>query len=385
MKKSTILFLFLLWGCASYKTDLPTVPCATEYRSDNYSRAADLKKTIDEMIANEVPGAAIAVHSEEGWWHYAAGLAKIEDQTRMQSCHLHYLQSIAKLYTAVITMKLQEEGKLEVENPITKYMPDLEAYIERADEITIKMLLNHTSGIPEYITNPNYLTQLWQKPQKDWNPRQYLPFLKGKPLLFEPGSRYLYINTNYEILAMILDEVTGDHAEYMDQVIFEPLGITSTFYRSHDNYLKYEQLYNGYWDRYSNAVIENTSTMQRQNVSDMIGDDGIVSTPHDAVVFLKGLFDGKIISDESLEEMQEWVKNSTGENTYGLGFDLADFQGNKGMGHSGGGLGAGCQLYYFPEKKVFVFMGINLSTITYSPIHDDIKPLLNKIYDQLLN
>jgi D-alanyl-D-alanine carboxypeptidase len=116
----------------------------------------------------------------------------------------------------------------------------------------------------------------------------------------------------------------------------------------------------------------------------MIGDDGIVSTPEDAILFLKGLMEGKLVSQKSLKEMQAWAKTSKGVEEYGLGLDLGRFAGYEGMGHSGGGLGSGTQLYYFPEKNLYVFMGINLGTVTASPIHEKAEEILEGIYQILL-
>jgi len=375
----------LLASCSVYQTDLPDTCCDQKFENDEFSQKEAVINSMNKLVAVGVPGVAIAVRSKEGWWHYATGLAKIEDQSPMKNGHLHYLQSIAKLYLAVAIMKLVEEDKMDIAKPVTYYLPWLSDYFEEADRVTVKMLMNHTSGIPEYNSEPSYFTQLLQNPTRDWTPEEYLEVVKGKSLVFEPGSRFWYCNMNYEILALIADEVTGDHAKYLDTIIFQPLGITRTFYRNHDDYLQYPEIYNAYWDRYSDGIIENVSTTQRQNVSDMIGDDGMVSTPHDAVAFLSALFNEEIISQKSLNQMMEWEKNRSGEDTYGLGLDLGDFQGNPGIGHSGGGLGAGCQLYYFPEKEMTIFIGINLGTVTESPIHSIAEPIVEKIYDQLLN
>ncbi|MCG8320679.1 MAG: serine hydrolase [Cytophagales bacterium] len=127
--------------------------------------------------------------------------------------------------------------------------------------------------------------------------------------------------------------------------------------------------------RFTNAAI---------NVSSLIGDDGIVCTPRDAVSFLRGLFEGRLLNESTLREMQIWVRNEDGELTYGLGLDYEIIEGEIAYGHGGGGLGAGCQLFYFPEKELFVFFGANLGTVTDSPIHDKAEPILDEMYGVLL-
>jgi D-alanyl-D-alanine carboxypeptidase len=109
-----------------------------------------------------------------------------------------------------------------------------------------------------------------------------------------------------------------------------------------------------------------------------------VATPEDAVKFLKGLMEGKLISASSLELMKSWVKDKKGDFTYGLGLDYYSVNGQVGYGHSGGGIGAGCRLYYFPEKNIYAFIAINLGTVTDSPLHVAVSKSLDKMYQILL-
>jgi D-alanyl-D-alanine carboxypeptidase len=166
--------------------------------------------------------------------------------------------------------------------------------------------------------------------------------------------------------------------------VFERLGLERTYYRISPESPAKEAIVQSYWDRYSDGKIENISQFQWNNVASMIGDDGIISTPEDAILFLSGLMEGRLISENSLREMKSWVKTAKGVEEYGLGLDLGRFAGQEGMGHSGGGLGSGTQLYYFPEKDLYVFMGINLGTVTASPIHEKAEEILEHIYQVLL-
>jgi D-alanyl-D-alanine carboxypeptidase len=96
------------------------------------------------------------------------------------------------------------------------------------------------------------------------------------------------------------------------------------------------------------------------------------------------LMEGKLVSQNTLEIMQEWVVNRNEKPVYGLGLNTAQFQEFQGIGHSGGGLGSGCQLYYFPEKDVYIFLAVNLGTVTQSPIHKEVESLLDEIYQVIL-
>jgi D-alanyl-D-alanine carboxypeptidase len=295
------------------------------------------------------------------------------------------VQSISKTYLAVAILKLAEQGKINLDDPITKYLSaKVNKNISGAEKITIRMLLNHTSGIPEYNSVPSYISYLLQCSEHRFTPEDYLSYIKGKPVTFLPGTKYSYRNTNYVVLALIADAITGSHEKFIRETIFAPLSLTHTFYHGDTGYLDYPELVNAYWDRYSNGIVENASALQRNNVRVLVGDDGIVTTSVEALKFLKALMEAKLISSSSLALMKTWVNDARGNPTYGLGLDHATFAGHTGYGHSGGGLGAGCQLYFFPEKGVYVFVAINLGTVTQSPLHDAVTQTLNKIYEILL-
>ncbi len=206
---------------------------------------------------------------------------------------------------------------------------------------------------------------------------------KHRHLDFEPGSRDSYRNTNNVLLALLLDELTGDPAQFIDDVIFKPLGLSHTFYRNDARYLNYPALVNSYWDRNGTGILENASFLQHRNVKRLIGDDGIFTTPVEAIKFLKGLVEGKLLSIETLELMKTWVKRDNGQPAYGLGLELVNIDGMEAYGHSGGGIGAGCELYYIPQKKLYYFIAINIGTVTESPLHEGISEVRAEIYSIL--
>jgi D-alanyl-D-alanine carboxypeptidase len=389
MKKTTLylpLIAVLITGCGKYVSDLQSSKCnSTEATVPNYTKADELEELLEQLTQQGVPGVAIAVQSDEGLWSSAKGYAKIEDETPMQVCHLQYLQSISKTYMAVAILKLVEQEKINLDSPMTNYLPKkYNHYVKSGEKVTVRMLLNHTSGIPEYNFQPAYVSYFLQHPDHYFTTEDYLDYIKGKDLVFTPGSKHLYTNTNYEILALICDSLAGDHARFISETIFKPLGLTNTFYRNEKDYLQYDLLPNSYWDRFSNGIVENVSLMQRTNVSTLIGDDGIVTTPADAVKFLRGLADGKLLSANSMQQMLTWVSNKQGKPVYGLGLGYRKIEGVTGYGHSGGGIGAGCELYYFPQKNLCYFIAINLGTVTESPLHAEIGHTLEKLHEVLL-
>lgn len=346
---------------------------------------AKVQEKMEELVKLGIPGIVAGVQTEQESWYSSAGYSRIEDLTPMNPCNLQYLQSISKTYLATSILQLKEQGKIDLDQPVAKYLPpELAAWIVQSDRMTVRMLLNHTSGIHEYNYLPEYITVLLQDPDHAFTPLDYMELIKGKEPNFEPGSRYSYRNSGYVLLALMMDYLTGDHAEFIRQNIFNKLDLKNTFYRESSAYLEKPTLVDGYWDRYSNGIVENSSYLQKQNVRKMIGDDGIITTAADGIRFLEALMKGELISSTSLAEMKTWENDSKSVPQYGLGLDLTTLGGKEAIGHSGGGLGAGSQLYYFPERNTYIFLAINLATVTGSPIHTQAEKVLNELYLEIL-
>jgi D-alanyl-D-alanine carboxypeptidase len=133
----------------------------------------------------------MAVFSPEGIWTGAAGFARIEDQTPMEPCHLHFLQSVSKSYLAVAILKLHQEGRLRLDASITTYLPEsFSRPITDAEKITVRMLLNHTSGVPEYNFDPKYVTFLLQNPRYIFQPRSTWNSLTVNRWILSPARSF---------------------------------------------------------------------------------------------------------------------------------------------------------------------------------------------------
>ncbi|MEM8848094.1 MAG: serine hydrolase domain-containing protein [Bacteroidota bacterium] len=329
-----------------------------------------VKTVLQKYIDIGIPGLALTVYNADtGFWSHAAGYSNMENKEPLTNEHLFYLQSVSKTYMAVQILQLYEKKKLDLNDPITKYLSyDWLMDKEGIDKVTIKMLLNQTSGIPEYSTDPILVSKIIQNPKKVLTVEELLSHIKGKDMDFPPGTKYAYRNSNYELLSLIADKITGDHVAYMEKHIFKKLGLESTHYLSTENISDDLNIVDAYWDVLLIGSPANISKIQRANVSSMKGDDGMVTSTKDAVLFLKGLVSGKLLKPNTLEMMQEFVLNDKGEKRYGLGIQYYDLDVTYAIGHSGGGIGAGCVLLYLPELDSIVFMSTNFNTLMDSPI-----------------
>jgi D-alanyl-D-alanine carboxypeptidase len=262
---------------------------------------------------------------------------------------------------AVEILQLKEQGKIDLDAPMTKYLPSkYSRYIKNPSSVTIRMLLNHTSGVPEYNEAPAFVSNVILHPLQNFSSEDCLKGINGMDFQFSPGSKYKYTNTNYLLLSLIGDAITGDHAAYIKKNIFKPLGLNNSYYGKDLNYLKGLSLPQSYWDVFNNGIAINATPFQQMTVACSKGDDGIVCTTTDAVKYLKGLMEGKLLNEGSMKDLMEFVKDEKGNKKYSMGMIYFDLGGLPAYGHGGGGIGAGCGLLYIPSHKVYVFMATNI-------------------------
>lgn len=337
-------------------------------------------------IGQGMPGLALTVYTPDwGFWSHAEGVSSLETGSPLTPDHLFYLQSISKTYMAVAVLRLFEEGRLGLDDPITRYLdyPWLHR-LNGIERVTVRMLLSHTSGLPEYSTEPRLVSRIIQDPLTVLSPEEMLAFLDGHAMDSEPGSRYAYRNTNYALLSLIADRVSGDHQAYIQKEILEPLGLAHTYILNKENYRQVPGIAEAYWDVLMEGRPVNISGLQKANVASMKGDDGMVASPRDAVGFMAGLAGGKLLRAETLQLMQGWVADAEGKPRYGLGLAYYDLEATYAVGHSGGGIGAGCVLLYLPELQAAVFMATNFNTMMDSPIRRQNEDLQMNLLQALL-
>jgi D-alanyl-D-alanine carboxypeptidase len=386
--KNTFLGLSLFLSLTSCKQDLQynaimTPPNNFPEGTNTYSKKDTLEKLVKQYAQMGIPGLTIAVYTPgQGYWGTAGGFAETETNTAMQLSNLQYLQSVSKTYLATVILQLHEEGKIDLDAVITKYLPQQYwQYIDRAATMTVKNLLNHTSGMPDYLENSAYISYALEHPEHIFTSDEFLSYIKGTARQFTPGSKFEYSNTNYHVLALIADAISGSHDELIRQKVLAPLALNHTFYR---NILGKPELVKSYIDLAGTGDIQNVTQLQQSSIISAKGDDGIVATPFDAINFLRGLTEGKLLSANSLNEMMNWVNDDAGKPVYGMGLYHVTYSNVTGFGHGGAGAGSGCALYYFPSKKLYVFLGTNIGTLIDGPIVQKVAELKIKMLDIML-
>ncbi|MDJ1500087.1 serine hydrolase domain-containing protein [Xanthocytophaga agilis] len=372
LQKLICISLFALLGNCKTAEIVPVSECTLPIETDNTSfpQNAALLNLLKIYTQKGLPGLSVLVKTSNGLWIGASGKAGIEENQDMQPCHIHYLASIAKTYTAVVIMKLVETQKIDLDSPISQYL-DTNIYkkIGNGDKATVRQLLNHTSGIRDYVSEINYNTDILNNPMAKYSTDKYLGYIYTKEPYFEPGTDYTYSNTNFLLLALIAEKVTGKPLEslYRD-IVFEPLGLQQTYYHT----LNQGNLVNSYFDRFGDGKLENISSIMKHLLPTYSGDDGIVATPYDMYLFLDALVTNKLVSESSLMQMTAWVhtRKDPDRPEYGLGLTYMKSDYGDGFGHGGTAGGASAKMYYFPDKQTYLIVCMNQGTFFYSPIQD---------------
>src|ERR687885_600068 len=363
------LLLLSLAGCKESITE-PVTSCTLNVgNSPSNPKAAAYQAILDRYVKKGFPGLILYVKTpRDGTWTGAAGKASLETSEPMRPCHLMYSHSMAKTYTAVSIMKLVEDGKLRLDAPIKDYLPsDICNHIANANQANIRQLLNHTSGIRSYTDEPTFVFNTFNTGVEGNTYQKYLEYVYDKPALFPPNRDYTYSNTNYLLLALIIDRVTGaSHADFFTDRIFKPLGLANTYYKNEPGYPTPAGYTNTYFDQFGDGKLTNITDMQTRLVASSIGDDGILASASDYARFMEAIFKGNLVSRASLEVMTTWVKMKnpiSDEWYYGLG--LLYMKSPYGaIGHPGDSVGASSWMCYLPQSDVTIVMGTNRGMIT---------------------
>lgn len=331
-----------------------------------------------------LPGISVLVEDSSGTFIGSAGYADLKEGIEFSPCHSSKAASITKLMVGVLTMKLQEEGVLDINQPISDYISaDILDQLDNAQGVTIKMLMNHTTGIFDLITTSEFYLAVINNPNRVWRQEELLKFAYNKGAVnFEPGFTASYSNTNTALLSMCIESATGrDHAELLREKIIDPLGMTNTFYQGRETLPS--TVAQGYFDLHNNGTIVNVSNMITGSGN---GYGGMYSDVEDLNVFIRNLFVTKtIINENSIIEMQDFYLAR--DNFYtGAGL-IKKFTEKSafGLGHTGRDLGYSADLFYFPEAHISMAFFVNYGTNGSSDIKEVFEDFESELVDQILN
>lgn len=238
---------------------------------------------LENSLSRGFDGIIVYVDQRGDTAHYTAGWKNRENKVPADPYSLFKIASISKLYIAAASAKLVNNDSLSLEKTLAEYIPDLVGRIENAETITLRMLLQHRSGIPDFIDHPDFP---WGEPPM--STRETLELVFDNPADFEPDKRNKYSNTNYLLIGEIIDSTLGySHHEYIRREILLPLELYDTY--SLLSEVNLDDVMSGYFVGYDLDIKQNDY---------IIPGGAMVATAQDVGVFLRALIDGTLFNDE---------------------------------------------------------------------------------------
>ena len=320
----------------------------------------DLASRIDASIAPyfkaDAPGATVIVVKDgKSVLRKAYGMADTAKGVSMRPEMALRLGSITKQFTSTAILMLLDEGKLSLDDDITKHLPD---YPAKGKKITIEHLLTHTSGIVSYTSKPNYVATM----AKDLTVAQMIDGFKNDPLEFEPGTKFNYNNSGYFLLGAIIEKVSGlTYANFLEQRIFTPLGMKDTAYEGARRSSAPRAA--GY-----SAQEQGFAPAQPLSMSQPYAAGSLVSTVDDLAKWDAAISAGKLLKPASWKLAFTPYKLSPEKSTdYGYGWSVGTLQGTPVVDHGGGINGFRTYALRLPEQKIFVAVLANADSGNANP------------------
>ncbi len=327
---------------------------------------AALEAAVESPDTN-FPGALLYVRSPEfGPWIGAAGLGDIETGTAMRPDDKFRCGSIMKPFISVVTLQLVEEGRFSLDDPMPAVLPEsVTARFADSDQITVRMLLNHTSGIADFVTEA-VVAEIFANPTKVWEDDEWLDIAAAQEPYFAPGEGWTYSNTDYILLGLVIEQATGrSWREEVRQRVIEPLNLENTLLPEPGDRSIPGNHARGYHDMGGEFV---DLTGVDPSMAGAAGGHALVSTTTDLARFLDAVLAGELFqNDETLDEMLAFVDAPDEAGVpyyYGLGMEKYVFPGGiELIGHAGGTAGFSAVVYYLPAQDITVAGMINIQDL----------------------
>jgi D-alanyl-D-alanine carboxypeptidase len=314
-----------------------------------------MSREMASVYKPDIPGAAvIVVKNNRVIFRRGYGLANLELKTPIKPEMVFRLASVTKQFTAVAVMMLVERGRLSLDDDLTKFFPDFQT---GGKKITIENLLTHTSGIKDY------LDKLWtERMREDFRPQKLIELVKNDGLEFEPGTKEAYSNTNYTLLGLIIEQLSGkSYGQFIEDNIFKPLGMKHSYF---------EELQEIIPNRVSGyaRVKEGFVNAAYFSVTQMYAAGGVCSSVDDLALWDAAVNSDKLLKASSIKRIFTPYKLKNGETSaYGYGWAVSQLQGRPIASHTGGVPGFTTYVLHMPEDHLYVAILSNDRTAEVQP------------------
>lgn len=320
---------------------------------------SEITDKVDAIFAqwdkSNSPGCALAVMQDgEIIYSRGYGMANLDYDLAIRPSSVFHIASISKQFAAFSIALLDQAGKLSIEDDIRKYLPEMPDY---GDTITIRHLVHHTSGLRDQW---DLLSMAgWRENDIKTNADVLYLASRQKELNFKPNEEYLYSNTGYTLLAIIVERVSGQTLrEFTTEHIFKPLGMTSTHFHDDFEMIVKNRAY-GYNPRPGGGYRISIPLF------DTVGATSLFTTVEDLALWERNFYDKKIGGPELIDLMlKPCVLNSGEEIDYAFGIRVAPYRGQRTFGHSGADAGYRSDFLCFPDQRFAVIILCNFGPMT---------------------
>ena len=337
---------------------------AISFISTSQINFSEIDSLMNSTYPQNEPGASILI-SKKGNIIYkkAFGLSNLEHKIKNTPEHIFQIGSITKQFTAASILMLVEQGKISLNDPITKYIED---YPTHNQNITIHHLLTHTSGIKNYTTMPEW----WKVWRQDFTPTEMIGVFKNQPLEFKPGEKFSYSNSGYFLLGYIIEKISGlTYSEFIEKNIFKPLGMYNSLYGSHTKLIQNRA--NGYQKDTEYVNAEYLSLTQPYAAG------SIMSNVNDLFLWNQAIMSFKLLKKETIQKAFTNYKLTNGSSiNYGYGWIIDEINGSPTIEHSGGIFGFSSNGIYLPNEDVYVIVLTNKDSDTPGEISTKIASIV---------
>ncbi|MFL2840291.1 MAG: serine hydrolase domain-containing protein [Pseudohongiellaceae bacterium] len=343
--------------------------------------ASELQNLLDEGVVNGIPGISAAIATSEGVvWTGVAGMANLQTNVPVSPDTLFGIGSITKTFIAVVILQLVEEGRLNLGDTAASLLGQAVDGIPNADKATIAELLNHTGGIPSWEDDPTWISDgrgATLNVSRIWGKNETLTYIDGHEPLAAPGIMYSYANTNFTLLGLIVEKVTGEDAvDEIHRRILDKLDLENIYLEGFEP-VPSEQIPRRYHWATSEfrevAGVNAAFSEVRPDLIDATGSNlsvewtagGMVASARDLALYGAALRDGRLLQPESMDFLTEWFPGSV-ENGRQIGHNVFRYEYPDGLaliGHGGSVLGFTGSLYWVKDADVVVAVVCNVGTM----------------------
>jgi len=314
---------------------------ATTVHAQNFERKTDSLISTVFKDKNGPGGVFLVAKNGKTIYQKAVGKANLELDVAMTTDQIFQIGSITKQFTAVAILMLEEQGKINTSNSISKYIPDYPS----GDNITIHHLLTHTSGIKDFTK----MKSIQQIAQKDLSPKELIDFFKNEPVDFLPGTKFEYNNSGYAILGYIIELVTGEtYTDFIRKNIFEKIGMSNSQYADDTAIIKNRAYgYRKKGDQYVNKG--------RISFTIPFSSGSLMSTAEDMLKWQNALNRHLLLNEKtSKKAFSKKTLNNGDTIDYGYGWHLSELNGTITREHGGSVFGFKSMGVYIPSLDIYV-------------------------------